>query len=141
MTIESIQNLQKTIDTLLDKDSGGFVWGDRDTPANTWIIEPLYEEDDCSMGFVHIKDKNFGACGEHIHPESKEFLIVVSGSILLNVDGKDMRVVKEGECCVVEKAQSHFSRPLEDKTKIAYICVPQDRFLKKIGNIKEKYAV
>jgi len=137
MQLESIQNLQKTIDHLLNNGVGGMVWGDENTKANSWVLESLADKDDCSVGFVHIEKCSFGACGEHIHPDSKEYLIVVKGSILLNVDGKDVRVVKEGECCVVLKGQNHYSRPLEDGTKLVYVCVPQDPYLKKIKNVKE----
>lgn len=132
MSLESIKNLQKTIDGLLRNGTGGFVWGTEADKArcNSWILEELHDAEDCSVGFVHISKVGFGPCGEHIHPDSKEYLIVVHGSIVFNVDGKDIRVVKAGECCVVEKGQSHYSRPLEDDTKLVYVCVPQDPYLR-----------
>ena len=131
--IQSIINKQKTIDMLLTE--GSLEFG-RGGVSNKWQIQPIYEDKDCSMGLVHIDKVESGPCEEHIHPGCREYLIVVKGSVLLNVEGRDVRVVNEGECAAVGAGIAHFSRPLEDGTKLAYITVPNDTTIPalKIGN-------
>ena len=95
-------------------------------PANKWTLEPIYKGKDCSIGFVYIPKVELGPCEEHVHHNSIEYLIVVKGSIILNINGRNIRIVKEGECCVVEPGSLHYSKPLTDDTKLAYVCVPSD---------------
>ena len=126
--LESIKQQQMTIDKLLQDETleigrGGI--------SNKWQLEPLFTDDNCTVGFVHISNVELGACQEHVHPESKEYLIVVKGSILLNINGVDTRVLKVGECAAVNANTKHFSRPLEDDTKLIYVCVPNDSFFSK----------
>lgn len=127
-TIENVKAMQLTIDKLLDR--GTMALKDcrlsDNSVANKWILEPMYSGPDCSVGFVHIASLELGPCDAHIHKDSIEYLIVVKGSIILNVDGRDIRVVREGECCAVPAGSTHFSKPMSDDTKLAYICVPED---------------
>lgn len=133
----AIQNMQKTIDLLLG--AGAMEFGNpNDGISNKWILEPLYEKEDCAIGFVHISRVSLGPCGEHIHPESKEFLIVVQGSVMFNLNGSDVRILRVGDIATVEKGQLHFSRPLEDNTKLVYVCVPTDPYLKSVRNVERK---
>ena len=116
---------QKTIDRLLEVGSLGIAGT---TPANQWKLQPIEPEDkDCNLGFVYIDEIDYGACEAHVHPNAKEYLIVIKGSIMLNIDGADVRILKGGDCGVVFPGQLHYSRPLEDKTKLLYICVPADK--------------
>lgn len=128
-TLENVKAMQLTIDKMLER--GTMALKDpfikrETTVANKWILEPLYHGEDCSIGFVHIANVELGACETHVHKTSKEYLVVVKGSIILNVEGRDIRVVREGECCAVEAGCLHHSKPLTDDTKLAYICIPSD---------------
>ena len=127
-TMDSIRQKQATIDLLLEEGSMEFGSGGL---SNRWQLEPLYQEVDCSLGFVHISTIELGPCAEHIHPESTEYLIVVKGSVVLNIDGVDLRVLKVGECASIPKGSKHFSRPLENDTKLIYVCIPRDDYLTK----------
>jgi len=132
--IDSLKAKQATVDMLLDDGSLGIGKGG---VSNKWLLEPLYHEKDCSIGFVHIAQVELGPCGEHVHPESIEYLIVIKGSILLNIDGMDTRIVKEGGCASIEEGVKHFSRPLESGTKLIYVCVPKDPHLPNL-EVEEK---
>ena len=127
-TIENVKAMQSTIDLLLERGTLALKnpLVHSDSVANKWILEPLYSGKDCSLGFVHISHLELGPCDAHIHKNSIEYLIVVKGSIILNVDGRDIRVVREGECCAVPAGSMHFSKPMSDDTKLVYICVPED---------------
>ena len=124
--LDSLRAKQATIDKLLDE---GSMEVKKNGIANKWTLEPLYQGEDCSVGFVHINNVELGPCGEHTHPESREYLIVAKGSILLNVNGIDIRVVREGECAAIDYGVKHFSEPLEDGTKLIYVCIPYDLHL------------
>ena len=133
--LEEIAQKQVTIDALLEA-------GDikkRNGDNSGWTLEPLYSKEDCDLGFVHIDKIEAGRCPDHIHEDSVEYLIVVSGEILFNVEGRDLRKVKEGEVAVVPAGLSHHSKPLADNTKLVYVCVPKDpgmRILtKRINNV------
>ena len=121
--LKGIQKMQKTIDALLH--SGKFSIGNR-ALKNNWVLEPFHQGRSCSVGFVHINDKKAGPCEEHIHDMAKEYLIVVSGSVMLNINGSDVRILEVGDCGVVGPGDLHYSRPLEDNTKLVYVCVPAD---------------
>ena len=96
------------------------------TELNGWILEPLYQQEDCSIGFKYTPHKTTGPFETHVHPVSKEYYIVVKGSILLNINGQNVRIVKESECCTVDKGDLHHCTPLSDDTKFIYICIPED---------------
>lgn len=130
--LDSIRKKQVTIDRLLKE--GRLEFG-KGGISNKWQLEPLYQKEDCTIGFVHISKVELGPCGEHVHPDSVEYLIVSNGSILLNVDGRDVRVVRKGECTAIKAGVKHFSRPLEDGTKLVYVCVPNDAGIPEMDNI------
>lgn len=137
--LNNVKAIQLTIDKLLERGSMALKFPNQHIDAvvaNKWILEPIYQEPDCSIGFVHIAKVELGACETHIHKNAKEYLIVVKGSILFNVDGRDMRIVREGECCVVEAGVPHHSKPLTDDTKLAYICIPHDKDIPMLKNVE-----
>ena len=120
--LEAIAKKQMTIDALLEA-------GDikkRNGDNSGWTLEPLYSGEDCDIGFVRIDKVEAGRCPDHIHEDSVEYLIVLRGEILFNVEGRDLRTVREGEVAVVQAGLTHHSKPLTDDTKLAYICVPRD---------------
>lgn len=121
--IQSIQKVQQSIDHLLEIGSLGLK-GIQST--NQWMLEPLHQGKSCSVGFVHIATRDAGPCQEHIHAEAKEYLIVVIGSVMLNINGQDVRLLKAGDCGVVQPGELHYSRPMEDDTKLIYACIPAD---------------
>jgi mannose-6-phosphate isomerase-like protein (cupin superfamily) len=127
--LTNVKAMQLTIDKLLERGTLALKdpHGESATVANTWVLEPLYQNEDCSVGFVHIPHVELGKCETHVHQHSIEYLIVVKGSILLNIDGRDVRVVREGECCAVEAGVLHHSKPLTDDTKLVYVCIPEDK--------------
>ena len=127
-TIENVKAMQNTIDMLLERGTMALKepWMRDNSLANKWVLEPLYHGKDCSIGFVHIAKVELGPCEPHIHKNSREYLVVVKGSVILNVNGRDVRVVREGECCAVDAGDVHYSKPMTDDTKLAYICVPND---------------
>ena len=137
-TLEEVKAMQLTIDMMLER--GTMALRDpftKDTSlSNKWELEPLYQEPDCSIGFVHISHVGLGPCETHIHKESREYLIVVKGSIILNIDGHDVRVVREGECCAIDAGCNHHSKPLTDNTKLVYVCVPKDRDIPSPNGVK-----
>ena len=123
-----ITSKQKTIDALLDA-------GDmkkRNGDNSGWTLEPIYSKSDCDIGFVRIEGVDSGRCADHVHEGSLEYLIVLRGSILFNIEGRDLRTVNEGEVCVVPAGVVHHSKPLEDDTKMVYICVPRDPGMKEL---------
>ena len=123
--LNRILSQQLTIDKLLER--GTLVLREKRGVNNKWVLHPIYQEEDCSVGFVNVDEVSVGPCEPHIHRNSKEFLIVVHGSILLNIDGRDVRIVKEGECASIPANSTHYSRPLEDNTRLLYACIPTDR--------------
>jgi quercetin dioxygenase-like cupin family protein len=133
--INSIKSVQKSIDDMLVRGAIGLK-GIHST--NQWLLEPLHQGKSCSVGFVHIADTEAGPCQEHVHLESREYLIVISGSVMLNVNGDDVRVLKPGDCGVVQPGEAHFSRPLENNTKLVYVCVPSDAGMNSLIESLEK---
>jgi quercetin dioxygenase-like cupin family protein len=127
--LDQVKAMQNTIDKMLERGTmelRNVKHRGVESPANKWILEPLHEDDNCSVGFVTIPHVEIGQCETHVHPGSREFLIVIKGSIIFNVDGRDLRVVREGECCVVEAGCMHHSKPLTDDTRMVYVCIPRD---------------
>jgi quercetin dioxygenase-like cupin family protein len=126
--ITHISRKQKTIDALLGAGDLKKKNGDN----SGWVLEPIHSDKDCDMGLVYIDTVEAGRCKDHIHEESVEYLVVVKGSILFNIDGTDVRIVEEGEMATVPPGRLHHSKPLEDGTKLAYICVPRDPGMTKL---------
>lgn len=126
--INKLKNIQNTIDAMLSRGSLALKLHNTPTDSlmNKWVLEPLHEDKDCSVGLVHIEKAEFGPCETHVHKKSREYLIVVSGKILLNINGRDIREVNVGECCAIDSNVLHYSRPLTDDTKMVYVCVPRD---------------
>lgn len=94
-----------------------------------WLLEPLYDNPNCSVGRCFIATKDIGPCEEHIHPGAVEYLIVTKGSLLINIAGKNLRIVHVGECCAFPENIAHYSTPLEDETEMIYITVPRDGYI------------
>lgn len=135
--LDKVKAMQLTIDKLLERGSMALRrTGIEGSISNKWELEPIYQGDDCSMGFVHISHVELGPCEEHLHKGAREYLIVVKGSILLNIDGRDVRVVREGECAAIEAGSLHFSKPMSDDTKLAYVCIPRDKDIPMIEETK-----
>lgn len=137
--LAKVKAMQVTIDKMLERGSMALknpgMHLDTEV-SNKWVLEPIYQGADCSVGFVHIPNVELGACETHVHKMSIEYLIVVKGSILLNIEGRDMRVVREGECCTVGSGLTHHSKPLTDDTKLVYVCVPQDVDIPMLKNME-----
>ena len=124
---DAIKKKQATIDTLLENGSLILNGKSAEVECNSWVLQPMYQKDDCSVGFVIIGDKKIGPCENHIHKDAIEYLIVVKGSLLLNLDGRDVRIVREGECASIKSGMQHYSTPLENDTKMIYACIPRDK--------------
>jgi len=125
--MDSIKKKQATIDDLLSNGNLILSGNGEKVKCTKWVLKPIYQEDDCSVGFVTIDKKEIGPCDNHIHKDSIEYLIVVKGSLLLNLGGRDVRIVREGECASIGAGIQHFSTPLEDDTKMIYACIPRDK--------------
>jgi mannose-6-phosphate isomerase-like protein (cupin superfamily) len=125
-SIATIKQKQRTIDDLL---SAGDIKSVGVNGTSRWVLDPLYQDGDCSIGFVYCSDVSVGDFPEHIHEDSKEYLIVVKGRIILNIDGENCREIGEGGCASIPAGAVHHSKPLEPDTKLAYICVPCDKNL------------
>ena len=135
-SLKVIIESQRTIDKLLD---AGSLEIREFGKGNKWQLEPLHNGEDCNVGFVHIEEVEYGPCEPHIHSFAKEYLIVISGSVMLNIEGVDVRVLKTGDCGVVFEEQLHYSRPLEPGTKLLYVCVPADKGMAQLTKrMKEK---
>ena len=125
-SMEKMKSSLKTISDMLSAGSLVNYHAKKDKEVNPWVIRPLFENDNCSVGIVNIRTASQIPCDEHIHPESKEYLIVTKGILLLNINGKDVRTVECGECAVIPAGTLHYSSPLTSDTEIAYVCVPKD---------------
>ena len=127
--IQQVQEMQLTIDKMLEKGTMELNKPLKKTAGDVtkrWILQPLYEDKSCSVGLVHVPTMDLGQCETHVHPGSIEYLIVVKGKIMFNLEGRDMRIVREGEIAVVGVGQKHYSKPLTDDTSMVYVCVPRD---------------
>lgn len=102
----------------------------------TWFLQPLYENDFCSVGIVSAKYREAGMCEPHVHPESVEYLIVTRGSIVINVDGQNVRKVRTGGVAVFQPKELHSCAPLEDNTELIYVTVPRDANIPVIKGVK-----
>jgi len=129
-TFGKLQRMQATIDVLLAK---GLVKLVKDTPVKTaqWQLETLYQKLDCSIIFA------YGGCENpqgsyvdfpvHRHPKSKEYLICVAGSVVVEFLGIGMRILKVGDCCEIPCDIAHSTRPLEENSKLLAVCIPYDQ--------------
>lgn len=122
--ITTIKERQETIDALLES---GHLTSDASEIGSKWLLTPLIQSEECSVGIVDVVNITHGPCKPHIHYNSKEYLVCVSGSFILNVNGSDVRTVHKGECAVIREGELHYSRPLEDNTRMIYVCVPADK--------------
>lgn len=129
-TIDDIKKKQATIDDLLK--AGDFSARMEDKP-DKWVLEALHKDEKCDIGIVHIEKISFGPCTPHVHYSSKEFLICSSGCFVLNVNGNDIRTLKEGDCAVINPGELHYSKSLVDNTTIIYVCVPADKGMTTLG--------
>lgn len=126
--LAAIAETQRTVDALLA--AGDFK--ERNGDNSGWTLDPLYSNGDCDIGFVHIDSVDAGRCPDHVHENSIEYLIVLNGEILFNVDGRDLRIIRTGEIGVVPTGATHHSKPLTDDTRLVYICVPKDPGMEKL---------
>ena len=126
--LEKIQDTQHTIDLLLKLGEFASTSG----IEGKWRLEPLYSNEKCSVGMVHIDKKTLGPCKPHIHSDVTEFLICTSGMFILNINGNDVRTLSEGDCAVVKPGEMHYSKPLCDNTQMVYVCVPSDKGMKQL---------
>lgn len=129
-TIQDIIKKQNTIDELLKLGDFSNKLSDKE---DKWVLESLHHDGKCSVGIVHIDKLTFGPCKAHVHYDSKEYLICVSGAFVLNINGSDVRRLQEGDCASIDPGQLHYSRPLFDKTTIVYVCVPADKGMETLG--------
>lgn len=124
--LNGIKDNQKTIDDLLKE-------GAKLTKINSssWYLEPLYNDELCNIGFgnfagdLNQNEKN-NVSVPHYHKDNKEYLICVSGSVLLNIEGNFVRKLKVGDCALINPGEVHYSKPLEEHTKLIFICIPAD---------------
>jgi len=131
--ISEIKGFQTTIDNLLEKNE---ITTREDKHPKKWMVEVCYQRENVAMGMVFCKDVGTGTFPPHIHKEVREYLICVKGSFIFSIDGRTVREVHEGECVAVPKNAVHKSKPLEDDTQIAWVCVPSDKGIfgdKRIG--------
>ena len=126
--LDKIQSDQITIDKLL---KGGLIQVKSSQEAideGKWIIDIFYSKPDCTMGFATCNSVG-GEFPDHIHKDVREYLICVEGSFMesfgrCGVDG--LRIVNEGECVSVPANMVHASKPITEKTRMIFICVPCD---------------
>jgi quercetin dioxygenase-like cupin family protein len=62
---------------------------------------------------------------EHLHEDSIEYLICISGSFSVSF-GKYIRILKIGECVSLPKKAAHSVTALEDNSQMMGICVPEE---------------
>lgn len=124
--MENIQKVQATIDDLLGLKI--ITYKNDASKSSKWFIQELYHKDgECNIGFAEapeIINETFTP-PLHKHPNSKEFIICVTGSVILNIGGIT-RVLKEGECASIPEGVLHYSKPLRSPAKLFYICIPND---------------
>jgi len=123
--INGIKDTQSIIDELLDRS----VVAKEEGTVDAWYVEPLYNDVECNIGFGKFPGiaKNVDTTSiPHAHKNNKEYLIVIRGSLLLNIDGEYVRKLKKGDCALLMPGQIHYSKPLENDTKLIYVCVPAD---------------
>jgi len=117
--IKEVRSLQASIDTLLSI-------GHFNTKSIEWKLTPLHQDSACCIGFVDIETADAGRCPDHIHEGCIEYLIVLRGKVLFNLDGVDLRILKAGDIASVPPNVKHHSKPLEDQTRLLYVTVPAD---------------
>ena len=121
MINDRIQRNLMTIDVLLEQGKFASSVG----KDGHWKLTPLLHRAGVDVGIVTVGDTS-DPCVDHIHELSKEYLIVISGRVLLSIDGVTIRVVDQGECASIPKGAIHHSQALLPNTELIYVCVPAD---------------
>ena len=134
-SMNSMRTSLKNISDLLV--AGSLALQGEGLPVNPWVLKPVYEDENCSMGMVLIKSNDQKPCEAHIHDKSFEYLIVTKGKLLLHINDRAVRIVNEGECASIPPGTLHFSQPLTDDTQLAYICVPKDTKIPTLIKVKD----
>jgi len=131
---QHIKEQQNTVDVLLHE---GILGTERDE-NNIYFqkdmigfLTLLYQEEDCSVGFVDYRKKlkeDKENIPLHQHFDSIQYIIVVKGSVLLKLlnNHEITRVMKVGECASIPLGINHKTIPLEEDSKIFFICIPKD---------------
>jgi quercetin dioxygenase-like cupin family protein len=122
----SMREMQKTLNSIADMIETGDISLPDNRDDNSWVITPIFENTDCSVGTVRIQSSSLRACAPHVHEQSTEYLIVTRGSLLLNIEGRNVRVVAVGECASIPPGIEHSSYPMTEDTEFVYVCVPRD---------------
>jgi len=130
-----LSKITKNFNTISDLLSRKTIVTDTREACKKWLLKPLFDNDTCSVGIVLIKSKDSGPCEEHVHHRAVEYLIVTSGSLMLNMNGENIRVLKPGDCAAIPADVPHFSTPLEDNTEHIYVTVPRDNDIPSFKNI------
>jgi quercetin dioxygenase-like cupin family protein len=134
--INGIKDTQKTVDGLIE------LWGKGlkpHLPFTNWDVNILNAKQNCSIGVVNINTVDTGPCESHMHKDSKEFIIVVAGKLLLNIEGTYIRTLTIGDCATINFGQIHYVSALVDNTSFIYICIPEDKGLTKLGEMVTKW--
>lgn len=124
--LDKINNNLRTVGELIQEGSVLLSKG-KVGDATKWVIQPLYQKNDCSLGFARCEKKDYGDYPDHVHCDAKEYVVCVRGSAVFYINGLAMRAIKEGECVSVPIGIQHKFKPLVDDTKLFYICVPADK--------------
>jgi quercetin dioxygenase-like cupin family protein len=127
--LTTIRGNFKTITDLLDRKT---MVTDCKEAYKAWLLQPLYENDKCSVGLVSVAKKELGPCEEHIHPDSVEYLIITKGRLLINMMNQNLKILGEGECVSIPARTPHYSVPMEDDTQMIYVTVPKDPYIPKV---------
>lgn len=120
-----IKELKKRLSDLIDKKDGSHI--DYIEGASG---DALYKDKNVAVQMMHLPaGSQFPA---HIHPIEKEWIVVISGSAKVKVDGTE-RLVKARDYFVVEPGQDHSGYAVEDLWHIA-ISIPSDDGYPDVGN-------
>jgi len=66
-----------------------------------------YQRKESGVKFYHDNILQSGdSIGEHLHKEDEELYIIIEGTGLMKIDGKD-EPVKPGDVCITRKGHSH----------------------------------
>lgn len=122
--VQSIKQKQNTIDSLLSK---RLISLDR-TNTLKWILESLYMSRDCTISFAYCSNIDIGSFPEHCHPNVKEFIVCIEGSVDIWLNEQCKKTLKRGDFFVVKPGVNHVSKPLEENTKLLTVCVPGEFF-------------
>ena len=128
--IDRIYSAQKNIDDLLMDGSITLRKESvEETRESKWELDVIYQNPDCSIGFAYSRNTSSGSFPEHCHQHSKQFIVCITGSVLLNIEGSNVRILRPGDCATISKNFRHVSTPLENNTKLSFICVPWDEHM------------